>query len=283
MPRALGDVTVTSARLDRTDRVRPEPDFHLRAGGVLHRSFRIWGTNLFGLSVLGLLISSPALAAWALIAFFGGDDPEVRNLWSSLVRLLWLILNTIILQGAVTYSVLGQLGGSPPPIAAALRTGLARASAVLGAGLLAGLAMLAAGACLIVPGLVLATWYWVVIPVAVIESPGSRTALTRSQQLTKGNRWPIFACMMALGIVSVGGAAAIEAAVRAVGGPEVVEAVTRMGSSSSQLTADAQALVGLLSIPLAVLGPVGPTVAYHDLRVGKERTSLDEMLDGFDL
>jgi hypothetical protein len=245
------------------------PTFRLSAGAVLERSFRLWGTNLLGLSVLGLLVTSPTLAAMGLIAVLGGDDPEIHIVLSNLVTLPRLILS-VILEGAVTYSVFGQLRGSPPSLAASLGTGLSRGNAVLGAGLLAGLAILPACMCLIVPGLILATWFWVVLPVAVAESPGSQASLTRSKELTKGSRWPIFACMSFLGVVRLAAFAVILVGVRAAGGPAVIETVTRLGSTSTQLSAGAQAVVDLLSIPLLTLGAVGPAVAYHDLRVGKE-------------
>jgi hypothetical protein len=250
---------------------QPDPTFHLSAGGVLERSFRLWGTNLLALSLLGLVIYSPALAARGLIAVLGGDDPEIHTVLSSLLTLPRLILS-VILEGAVTYSVFGQLRGSPPSLAAALGTGLSRGNAVLGAGLLAGLAMLPACMCLIVPGLILATWFWVVIPVVLNESPGARASLVRSKELTKGSRWPIFACMCFLGVIRVASFLVIVAGIRAAGGPAVIETVTRLGRTSTQLSAGAQAVVDLLTIPLITLGAVGPAVAYHDLRVGKEGT-----------
>ena len=130
--------------------------------------------------------------------------------------------------------------------------------------------MLPACMCLIVPGLILATWYWVAVPVAVIESPGSRAALTRSKQLTEGNRWPVFACMSYLWMMRLAGFAVIVAGVRAAGGPAVFEKVTGSGASSMQLTAGATAVVELLTIPLLTLAAIGAAVVYHDLRFGKE-------------
>jgi hypothetical protein len=248
---------------------QPDPTFRLSAGGVLEQTFRVWGTNLLALSVLGLLVTSPALAVMGLIAVLGGDDPEIHTVLSSLLTLPRLILS-VILEGAVTYSVFGQLRGSPPSLAAALGTGLSRGNAVLGAGLLVGLAILPACMCLIVPGLILATWFWVVIPVVLSESTGARASLMRSKELTKGSRWPIFACMCFLGVIRVASFLVIVAGIRAAGGPAVIETVTRLGRTSTQLSAGAQAVVDLLTIPLITLGAVGPAVAYHDLRVGKE-------------
>src|SRR5438034_3645013 len=272
-PGSVGSVPTAIGRPpDRTDRVRPDPSFHLSAGSVLARTFRLWATNFLALSVLGALIHSPAIAAWTLIAVIGGHDPERRNIFSSVANLLGLILN-LILEGAVTYSVFGQIRGWPVPVGVALRIGLSRANAVLGAILLVGLVMLPACVCLIVPGLILATWYWVAVPVAVIESPGSRAALTRSKELTQGDRWPVFACMSYLGMMRLAGFAVIVAGVRAAGGPAVFERVTGSRAASMQLTPGAKGVVELLTIPLLTLGVIGATVAYHDLRFGKEGTT----------
>ncbi len=46
---------------------------------------------------------------------------------------------------------------------------------------------------LIVPGLILLTIWAVAAPVAVVERPGVFASFSRSQQLVKGNGWPVFA------------------------------------------------------------------------------------------
>lgn len=62
------------------------------------------------------------------------------------------------------------------------------------AGLLTGLGFVL----LIVPGVILAVIWSVIAPVAVIERPGVVQTLSRSQQLVRGNFWPV------LGVIALG-------------------------------------------------------------------------------
>lgn len=56
---------------------------------------------------------------------------------------------------------------------------------------------------LIIPGLIVLTVYAVAVPICVVESEGPGASLTRSAELTRGNRWPIFGLMMTFVIVCV--------------------------------------------------------------------------------
>jgi len=253
---------------------RRDPKFHLSAGSAVARTFRLWGTNFFALFALGALVKSPAFAVRGLIAVLA--DPEIREGLSIVANLVTLIFS-VILEGAVAYFVIGQIVGSRATIAVAVRTALACGGTMVGAAFLAGLAVLPGCACLVVPGLILATWLWVAVPVVVIESPGAAAALTRSRQLTSDNRWPVFACMAYLTIVRLAGFAVVVAAVRAAGGPGVFKAVTGSVVSSMHLTAGAEAIIELLTVPLATLGATGTAVVYHDLRSGKEGISDREL------
>ena len=58
---------------------------------------------------------------------------------------------------------------------------------------------------LVIPGLVLSTIWWVAIPVAVVERPGTVASLRRSSELTKGVRWRIFGLFVAYLLVLFGG------------------------------------------------------------------------------
>jgi hypothetical protein len=63
---------------------------------------------------------------------------------------------------------------------------------------------------LIVPGLILLTFWSVVAPVTVIERPGVFTAFSRSWQLVRGHAWPVFGTIVLVFLLVI--AAAIVAA-----------------------------------------------------------------------
>ncbi len=269
-PRAAGPHPAERPAARPVAHPRRDPRFRLSAGSVIERTFRFWVADFVVLAALGAVLVVPAVALGGLVTVGGSARPDpLRS-----VTVLFRSALTLVLEGSVTYAALVRLGGSPATFTAALRAGISRFWAVMWAGTLSGLALLSACLCLIVPGLVLATWFWVVVPAAVAESP-ARDVLTRSRRLTEGNRWSVFACMAFLGLIRAAGAVAILALVRAAGGPGVF-----VGSGGLQLTAGAHVIVALLGVPLLTLGAIGPAVAYHDLRVGKEGISSAELLSG---
>ena len=74
---------------------------------------------------------------------------------------------------------------------------------VTGASLLAGLGITIGLTLLIVPGLVLMTIWAVVVPVIVVERSRVLDAFGRSQQLVRGNGWPVFGTLVLLYIIQL--------------------------------------------------------------------------------
>ena len=63
---------------------------------------------------------------------------------------------------------------------------------LLGAGILAGLGIALGFVLLIVPGLVLLTWWVAISPAIVLEGKGVMESFGRSRELVRGNGWPVF-------------------------------------------------------------------------------------------
>lgn len=64
--------------------------------------------------------------------------------------------------------------------------------AIIVGGLLAGLGIAFGLVLLIVPGLILLTWWIVIIPVIVLEERSAGEAFSRSRQLVRGHAWSVF-------------------------------------------------------------------------------------------
>ena len=64
--------------------------------------------------------------------------------------------------------------------------------AIIVGGLLAGLGIAFGLVLLIVPGLILLTWWIVIIPVIVLEERSAGEAFSRSRQLVRGHAWRVF-------------------------------------------------------------------------------------------
>ncbi len=119
------------------------------------------------------------------------------------------------------------------------------------AGILAGLGILVGLVLLVVPGLYLITIWAVIAPVIVIEGTTVGAAFGRSQQLVKGDGWPVFGTLVLITIVSA-----------------IISFIVRAVAGSSFLGV----LLGSL-IPNLLLAPVGALAAaviYFELRRIKE-------------
>jgi hypothetical protein len=73
---------------------------------------------------------------------------------------------------------------------------------LLGAGLLAVLGIAVGLVLLIVPGLVLLTWWSVISPVIVLERSGAIESFGRSRELVRGRGWSVFAVVILTVLIS---------------------------------------------------------------------------------
>jgi hypothetical protein len=78
---------------------------------------------------------------------------------------------------------------------------------LIAASLLAGLGIACGLVLLILPGLVLITWWALVAPVVIIERSAAVAALGRSRELVRGNGWQVFGILLVILLINavVGG------------------------------------------------------------------------------
>ncbi len=91
---------------------------------------------------------------------------------------------------------------------------------------------------IIVPGLILMTWWAVAAPVVVLERPGVFAALRRSRELVRGNAWQVFGVLMVLviGVALVG---------------FVIDGIAASASSAAGLVV--RVVIGVLTAPFGAL------------------------------
>lgn len=244
-------------------------EYQLDVGSVLARTVSVWSRNLIPFVIVGIVVNSPVLLGFLLLGFSGSSSPLA-------VRLLDLLSNvlTLIMTGAVTYGVFQALHDRPGDVGEILRKGVNRLGAVWVTGFLMGLGVGLGFCALIVPGLVLMTRWWVAVPVAVIESLGATAALSRSSELTEGNRWRVFALLLV-----TGGAVLVTTL--------IVGALLGAADGAAQRTSQelhpwSQLALEVLLLPLNALAAVAPAIVYHDLRIGREGADVEELLRVFD-
>lgn len=248
-----------------------DPGFRLDVGSVISRSFSVWGANLLSFSLVGVVVLSPALVGLGLLALAGASQPIAERILDLVANIL-----TFALTGGVTYGVFQDIRGQRASAGEVLRMGMSKLGTVWVTGLLAGLAIALGFCALIVPGLILLVRFWLAVPVAVIESPGATASLSRSTDLTEGNRWRIFAVAVLMFLVHLVATVIVGAVIGLASG--TASAVLE----PARQTAGVQLLLKLLVIPITALAAVAPAIAYHDVRKGKEGADVEELLKAFD-
>jgi hypothetical protein len=177
--------------------VRPQ----LSPGDVIGRAFTIYRDQIGVLLPAALVVFAvDALARWVF-------DRGVLALVSVVIS---LVLATLY-EGMVVQLVrdvqdgrrdntAGELFGSVSPVLVPL----------IAVSILAGLGIGIGFVLLIVPGLVLLTFWSVAAPVVVIERPGVFAAFGRSRELVRGYGWPVFGTVVLVFLLVI--AASIAAA-----------------------------------------------------------------------
>jgi hypothetical protein len=118
------------------------------------------------------------------------------------------------------------------------------------AGLLAGLGIAIGLVLLVVPGLILLTWWALIAPAIVLEGTGVGGAFGRSRELVRGHGWQVFGIIVVLGIVQV-----------VVG---ILLAVVAVAISDGRVADALGTYVG--SVLVAPLSALAATVVYLRLR-----------------
>lgn len=158
----------------------------LEAGAVVSATWRVYRDSWRYLLPIAAVVFVPIGIAGAGIARLG---------WPGLLAAACLDLMAVFLvQGAVVRGVQNLRDRTLPgtgvaPVFSDSRRWIGELTVV---SILAALSVFAGLLLLIIPGLVLVTWWVVLSPVVVIERPGVIAAFRRSRALVLGRGWPVF-------------------------------------------------------------------------------------------
>lgn len=164
----------------------------MSVGGILGESWRLY-TKFFGrFFVIGLVVYLVVDLLNALVATALGDGAGIAVLLA-LVTAVISIVGTFWLQGALVLAVDDVRDGKIDTTVAEV---FERVRPYLGtlivAGLLAGLGIVVGLVLLVVPGLVLLTWWALIVPVIVLEGTPVGASFSRSRELVSGHGWTVF-------------------------------------------------------------------------------------------
>jgi hypothetical protein len=164
----------------------------MTVGGILGESWRLYTkffTRFFLVALIVFLIVN--LVNAGLGAALGSGSGIFLLL--ALITTVVSLVGTFWLQGTLVYAVEdvrdGRIDSSIGELFERVRPYL---GILIGAGILAGLGIAIGFVLLIVPGLILLTWWCLIVPVIVLEGKSVGESFSRSRELVRGHGWTVF-------------------------------------------------------------------------------------------
>lgn len=257
----------------------PATSDHFDFGRVVSNTFSVVGGNFRELLILALLLIGlpAALLTWGQLTVTGAGEAGISAMAGGFLALLIGYLGTLVgstlLQAATVRVTVATLNGDSASAFKELRKSISAVVPLFFLGIVMGIGIMFGLVFVIVPGLILIVIWMVAAPVCVIERPGVFASLSRSRNLTRGHRWPIFGLlvvyavayfvisMMLSGIVAVGASAA--------GGLTALTAASLIAST-------------ITSTLGGVVTAAGIAAVYYELRVIKEGVGAAQLAAVFD-
>jgi hypothetical protein len=182
----------------------------MSVGRTITEAVSVFRQNVFALLVIGAIVFVPVDLVTAWIDETRGWESESAGRLALFTVVL--LLGWTLAYGAAIAAVAVEPEGAEEeprtPLAALGDAGRCWYT-LLAIVVLGGLAVLGGLVLLIVPGVVLLTWWFVAFQPALIESRGWRESLGRSRELVRGSFWPVLALVVVLSL----GLAALDYAV----------------------------------------------------------------------
>jgi hypothetical protein len=238
-----------------------------RVGAVFNRTFELLSRDFVKFFLLTVIAWLPFLLF--LLISLGGDggapgNEAARAGLGAVSVLLWGAFS-VLGQAVIFYGAFQQMLGRSFAVGESLKRGLARFFPIIGLLICLTLGVGLGFVLLIIPGVILWVMWSVAAPVCVVEGAGPFASLSRSAELTKGNRWRIFGVLFVIGMVN-----------------QIVQGIVQLG-----LAAAAGALVGAIGTFLwmalaQTFSSIAVAVIYHDLRVAQEGIDVERIAAVFD-
>jgi hypothetical protein len=161
-------------------------------GSVLGEAWRLYTKFFTRFFVIALIVFLIVNLVGALLGAILGTGAGVAPL-VALVATVVSLVGTFWMQGALVYAVDdvrdGRIDSSIGDLFERVRPYL---WTLIGAGILAGLGIALGLVLLIVPGLILLTWWCLIVPVIVLERKHVGESFSRSRELVRGHGWTVF-------------------------------------------------------------------------------------------
>ena len=164
----------------------------IRPGAIVGRAFQIYRDQAATLLPAALLVYAVQLLAALLVPNFFVLAAIVGIVVGVFYQGMVVNLVADVQDGRRDHS-LGELFKSVGPVVLPL----------IGLAIIAGIAIAIGFVLIIIPGLILLTWWAVAAPALVIERAGVFGALGRSRELVRGNGWNVFGTILLVLLINI--------------------------------------------------------------------------------
>jgi Membrane domain of glycerophosphoryl diester phosphodiesterase len=255
-----------------------------RVGPVFGRAWTVYTRNFLAFTLVAVVIALPGL--------FQGDKQSLAGGIQTLVAVIVGIVFYFVGQAVMLYGAFQALRGRDFLVGEAVRRGLARFWSIIGVVLLpmlafiAGLIVVSLLSVLAVPlGVIAGLAFFVLVvmfvirwsaavPACVVEGLGPVASLRRSAELTRGNRWKIFAVFVLIFVIIIIAGIVVFA---------ITAPFALAGAGTGFVGVIIAGLIGLIvSAVYTAYFNIVQALIYHDLRVAKEGVDIDQLAAVFD-
>lgn len=256
-------------------------------GRVISGTFAVISRNFVPFVLLALLLGGLPKLVVSLVQlrFIGATQatysPQVIS--GSIVGGLVMLAAGFVLQAAIVHATVTDLNGRRVVLGDSLKVGLRNCLPLIGLAILLGLGLMIGFILLIVPGLILMVMWSVAVPAKVVEKIGVMDAFSRSGDLTRGRRWPIFGLFLlyavAAWILQVAILAAFAPFGFSKGFPSTPTAMEGFAHSLNLIQLVASPIVATIT---TLVSTAGAAVLYSELRGSREGNGPEAMASVFD-
>ena len=254
----------------------------LSTGELLDRTFSLYRSHF------GLFVGIFALPHLVVLAFqcvgLAVQSPgnQIANVLSTLFFSMGAALLTVIVsaasQAATVVAVSNVHLDRPASVGDSFSRVKGEILGVIGMSILVGLGVGAGFIALIVPGVLLALMWSLAVPVKILENKGATDAMSRSSDLTKGDRGRIFVIWFLFIVLSIAVSWLLQWPILLAGG------ISARGMQRMAIGWQAASLVATF-VSQCLVGPlmtIGFSLVYYDERVRKEAFDLQLMMTTLD-
>jgi hypothetical protein len=174
----------------------------MSVGGILGESWSLYTRFFSRFFVIAVIVYLLVNLLNALVALLFGHGVGV-SLLLALITTVVSLVGTFWLQGALVFAVDdvrdGRIDSTVGEVFERVRPHL---GTLILAGILAGLGIAVGLVFLIVPGLILLTWWCLIVPVIVLEGKHVGESFSRSRELVRGHGWTVFGVVLITAILT---------------------------------------------------------------------------------